>query len=87
VNTTVSAARLAVPVSVREAPPVADELLHPRPGPEGGFPHGQGITPPEPGSQKVVPGDTGQVQRTTTTAGKPAESKVTGGFALFWTFE
>ncbi len=36
------------------APPVPAELLHPRPGPLGGLPHGHGITPFNPGLHKLV---------------------------------
>src|SRR5258706_15549697 len=55
VNTSVSAASEAFPVADRLAPPdAAPKLLQPRPGPEGGLPQGQPITPPTPGSQKEV---------------------------------
>src|SRR5882672_3960315 len=45
--------RKVPPEAVSTAPPVADELSQPRPGPLGGFPHGQAATPPVPGSQRL----------------------------------
>jgi hypothetical protein len=58
VNTRSSKARLVPPEADRIAPPVAEELLQPLPGPLGGFEQGQTITPAVPGSHsdwKLVP--------------------------------
>src|SRR5258706_11148508 len=41
----------------RRAPPVAEELSHPLPGPAGGLAHGQTAVPPTPGSHKLVKPD------------------------------
>src|SRR5215207_3483785 len=54
-NCTESLLSELTPVAVSEAPPVASELSQPRPGPEGGFAHGQLITPDVPGWQVTVP--------------------------------
>jgi hypothetical protein len=56
VNTTVSYVTRAMPVAPSCAPPVFELLLQPRPTPTGGFPHGQALTPPAPGSQNETPG-------------------------------
>src|SRR5262249_2372238 len=44
----------ATPEADSEAPPVAEELSHPRRGAEGGFEQGQAITPPAPGSHRLA---------------------------------
>src|SRR6187399_2032632 len=54
VNIALSFASEAAPLSVSTAPPVPALLSHPRPAPPGGFEHGQGITPPVPGSQITI---------------------------------
>src|SRR5262245_8685420 len=54
VNTRLSAAREAAPEAARRAPPVFEELVQPVPEPVGGFWHGHAITPPAPGSQRLV---------------------------------
>src|SRR5260221_4910282 len=43
-----------MPGAERIAPPVAAELSQPRPDPLGGFPQGHAITPPTPGSHRLV---------------------------------
>src|SRR5262245_535749 len=54
VNTRLSEESRAAPAAERLAPPVDDELSQPRPEPVGGFWQGQAITPPAPGSQRLV---------------------------------
>src|SRR5881397_416653 len=54
VKTRLSIDRYEMPEAVRDAPPVAEELSQPRPVPEGGFPHGQAITPLAAGSHRLV---------------------------------
>src|SRR5213594_724237 len=56
-NTTVSFDSEAVPVEVSCAPPVADELSHPRGAPEGGLLHGQISVVPGVGWHMSTPGD------------------------------
>src|ERR1700741_4440239 len=55
-NCSVSELTLATPTAISVAPPVFEELLHPCPGPAGGFgfPQGQTMVLPVPGSQIVV---------------------------------
>jgi hypothetical protein len=65
----VSAERYEAPTADRTAPPVADELLHPRPEPPGGFEHGHGITPATPGSHRLV---------------KPADSRSWRKMSMSW---
>src|SRR5215831_17726860 len=54
VKTRLSAPRYESPEAASDAPPVAAELSQPRPGPDGGFAHGQPITPERPGSQVLA---------------------------------
>src|SRR5262245_58754906 len=48
----------ATPVTKSCAPPVPELLSQPRPGPDAGLKHGQGITLPIPGSQTIAPAGT-----------------------------
>src|SRR5258706_2860046 len=54
VRTRLSDERNGPPVAERTAPPVPEELSQPRPDPAGAFEQGQAITPPTPGSQRLV---------------------------------
>src|SRR5580765_6125137 len=54
VKTRLSDERCVSPDAARTAPPVAAELSQPLPGPPGGFEQGQAITPPIPGSHRLV---------------------------------
>src|SRR5262249_41938218 len=53
-NSRLSEERNDPPRAARMAPPVADELSHPRPRPLGGFAHGHAAVPPTPGSQSKL---------------------------------
>src|SRR5262249_44726162 len=54
VKARLSEERYVPPDADRIAPPVAAELSQPCPGPAGGLGHGQAMTPPTPGSHRLV---------------------------------
>src|ERR1700741_4379503 len=54
VKTRLSEEREFPPYAHKTAPPVPEELSQPLPGPPGGFEHGQAMTPPTPGSHRLV---------------------------------
>src|SRR5258706_16279486 len=70
-KTRLSDERYVPPEAERIAPPVPDELSHPRPGPPGGFPQGHAITPLVPGMQRLAK------------SGPPARSRTKTSCAAF----
>src|SRR5262245_7687348 len=66
VNTKLSAERCVPPAATSLAPPVPEELSHPRPLPPGGFEQGHVIQPSTPGSQRLVKSGPSRRSRTNT---------------------
>src|SRR5262249_50861898 len=71
-STRLSDGRYATPEAESAAPPVPDELSQPRSLPLGGFEHGQAITPPAPGSQRLASGEYSRSR--TNTSSRPLSS-------------